>query len=345
MNEEEELKLVLELSERTVREHADSLLSQDEELARALEESFHHIPPQPVQPRSQPNQIVMDSENVPSSSSMPPGDAHSHGSDLNSRASSPLLAPSPVDAQLRDDEAFARRLEAEYESERTSPATSSTHSTDPSPSAFPQLPRYADVVGKEAGTWWMQCVVTNFMVHCFSTAVERSESDAVAPPRVQQVSPTSTPANDLLSTPDQANTPSRNSPSPAQRSSPRPEILETVGSSMEEEEVLESASSSPQSSRPLATPNEFVEPELLYGICTYPVSTNERLSLLYLLRPKNSVWVQHATDGQRRDARFCAKHYRSSLWEIPADVYSSSELAATLETDGEVECDPGGAVG
>lgn len=64
-------------------------------------------------------------------------------------------------------------------------------------------------------------------------------------------------------------------------------------------------------------------------------------TLLYLLAPKNSVWVQHATDGQPRDAGFRAKHYRPSLWEISANVYSSSELAATLEAYGEVECDPG----
>jgi hypothetical protein len=56
---------------------------------------------------------------------------------------------------------------------------------------------------------------------------------------------------------------------------------------------------------------------------------------------QNSVWVQHAADGQPRDAWFRPKHYRSSLWEIPADVYSRSGLAATLEVDGEVECDPG----
>jgi len=177
------------------------------------------------------------------------------------------------------------------------------------------------------------------MIHCFTTVAERFESDAVASPRVQQVSPTSTPAGDRLSVPDQANTPPRNSPSPAQRSSPRPEALEIAGSPSEEEEVLGSASSSPQSSRPLATPNEFVEPELLYGVCTC-LQTNDQ-TFVILSAPKNSVWVQHATDGQPRDAGFCAKHYRSSPWEISADVYSSAELAATLEAHGEVECYPG----
>ena len=355
MNEEEELKLVLELSAHTVREHANSLHSQkkyihdspprpvqstsqpnqfvmdsenipsssfmppvnahshdsnpsphtpspllapppvnaqlqnDEAFARRLQAEYENertspttakthgtdpspsaFPPlpRPVQPRSRPTQFVMDSENVPSSSFMPPVDTHSYDSNPSSHTPSPLLAPSPVNAQLQTDEAFARRLEAEYETERTSPTTAKTHSTDPSSSAFPQLPPY-----KETGMWWMQCAVTNLMIHCFSTAVERPESDAVASPRVQQVSPTSTSANDLLSVPDLANTPSRNSPPPAQRSSPRPEVLETTGSSTEEERVLESASSSPQSSRPLVTPNEFVEPELLYGVCTYPQTT------------------------------------------------------------------------
>jgi len=131
MNEEEELELALELSTHTVREHANLLFSQDEELARALEKSFHDFPPQPVQPRLQPHR--------------------SHGSRPSSHAPSPLLAPSPVDAQLREDEAFARRLEAKYENEPTSPTTAKPHGADPSPSAFPQLPRYADVVGRETG--------------------------------------------------------------------------------------------------------------------------------------------------------------------------------------------------
>lgn len=151
MNEDEELELALELSTHTVREHANSLLSQDEELARALEKSFHDSPPQPVQPRLQPHRLVIDSENVPSSSSMKPGDTYSHGSRPSSHAPSPLLAPSPVDAQLREDEAFARRLEAKYENEPTSPTTAKPHGADPSPSAFPSLPRYADVVGRETG--------------------------------------------------------------------------------------------------------------------------------------------------------------------------------------------------
>ena len=155
MNEEEELELALELSAHTVREHVNSLLSQDEELARALEESLHDSPPQPVQSRSQPNRLVIESENVPSSSSMKPADTYSHGSKPSSHAPSPLLAPSPVDAQLREDEAFARRLEAQYKDEPTSPTTAKAHSAgpsaDPSPSAFPSLPRYADVVGRETG--------------------------------------------------------------------------------------------------------------------------------------------------------------------------------------------------
>jgi hypothetical protein len=59
--------------------------------------------------------------------------------------------PSPVDDQLEADEAFARKLEAEYENERTTPVTEKYVDMEPGPSKDPQLPRYADVVGKETG--------------------------------------------------------------------------------------------------------------------------------------------------------------------------------------------------
>jgi hypothetical protein len=152
MNEEEELELALELSAHTEREHANSLLSQDEEFARALERSLLDSPPPPVHGRVQPGPSVVNGDNVASSSSMDPWDTHSQISKQSSHTPSPLLTPSLANAQLKEDEALARRLEAQYQSERTSPTIEKNHDADPNPSGVPLLPRYADVVSKEAGT-------------------------------------------------------------------------------------------------------------------------------------------------------------------------------------------------
>jgi hypothetical protein len=158
MNEEEELKLALELSAHAEREHANSLLSHDEELARALEESLLDTP---AHPGIRPGSLVVDSVNVASSStSTKPRDANSHSSKTSSLAASPLLAPSPVDVQLKEDEELARRLEAEYEDEPTTPTTERIHA-DPSPPVLPPLPRYTDVVGKETGTY--RCNVSSLI--------------------------------------------------------------------------------------------------------------------------------------------------------------------------------------
>jgi hypothetical protein len=265
MNEEEELELALELSAHTEREHANSLLSQDEEFARALERSLLDSPPPPVHGRLQSGPSVVDGDNVASSSSMDPWDTHSHSSKQSSHAPSPLLAPSLADVQLKEDEALARRLEAQYQSERTSPTIEKNHDADPNPSRVPLLPRYADVVSKEAGTCGFD-VASLFHGSQPLTAVEHHESHAMAQPPVQQVSTPPTPVDERLSASDQANTP-RTSPSPAQGSSPRPEAS-AIPASSEEEEAPETPSSSPQSSRALVTPNQFVEPELLYGVCT-----------------------------------------------------------------------------
>ncbi len=266
MNEEEELELALELSAHAEREYTDSLLSHDEELARALEESLLDLPPRPVLPKLQPSPLIIDSDNVSLSSPVKPWDAYSFSSRSSSHAPSPLPAPSPVDAQLKDDEALARRLEAaEYENGRSTPTkTENIHKADPSPPEFPPLPRYADVVGKKTGTCGCNASPLNFMVHCGSAGVEHFDPNAMVRPLVQQVSPTPAPADELLlSVPDQAN-----SPSPAQKSSPQPEASAINTSPSKEEEEAPDASSPPtQSARSLVTPNQFVGPELLYGVC------------------------------------------------------------------------------
>jgi hypothetical protein len=145
INEEVELELALELSKHTEREHANSLLSHDEDLARALERSLLDPAPRPLHPRLRPKLSIIDSEPVIPSSSAKPWDAHSRSQKPVSHG--PTL--SPVDVQLKEDEAFARRLEAQYHSEPTTPTP---HNVDPKPSENPPLPRYADIVGKETGT-------------------------------------------------------------------------------------------------------------------------------------------------------------------------------------------------
>jgi hypothetical protein len=142
MKEEEELELALELSVRTGREHANSLLSHDEDLARALEQSL--LDPAP-RPRLRPDPLIIDSEPVPSTSTKP-WDARPR----NQRPVSHVPSISPLDAQLKEDEALARRLEAEYDGEHT-PTPEMIRNVDPNPSESAPLPRYADVVGREAG--------------------------------------------------------------------------------------------------------------------------------------------------------------------------------------------------
>jgi hypothetical protein len=51
----------------------------------------------------------------------------------------------------------------------------------------------------------------------------------------------------------------------------------------------------------------------------------------------HSVRVPLATNGKYRHAGSFAKHYISSLREIPTVAYSGAELAATLKTDGKIE--------
>ncbi|SRR6266403_62730 len=103
-----------------------------------------------------------------------------------------------------------------------------------------------------------------------AAAVRHLESDATASPRVPQVPLTSAHSRERPSNPDQENNlPPRNTPSPAQRTSPRPES-QTTTASLERAEAPEYSPTSPQPPRPIVTPNHFVEPELLYGACKYP---------------------------------------------------------------------------
>ena len=64
MKEEDELELALEIPLHTKREHANSLLSHDADLARALEQSLLEPTPRPVHPRSRSNTTPGVNHNV-----------------------------------------------------------------------------------------------------------------------------------------------------------------------------------------------------------------------------------------------------------------------------------------
>ena len=150
MNEEEELELALKLSAQAERERAKVLLSQDEDLARALEQSeqVFNSAPRPGPSGSRPGPSTLDNGNMPSSSSMITRDAHPRNEMPVSRNVTIL----PVDVQLKEDEELARRLEAEYDNERPAPTPETNQRVDPNPSEGPPpLPRYADIVGRETG--------------------------------------------------------------------------------------------------------------------------------------------------------------------------------------------------
>lgn len=148
INEEQELELALELSAQTERERTNALfLAQDEDLARALEQSLIDSAPRPGPSGSRPSPSTLDNANVASPSSTIPRDAHPRSQKAVSRNVTLL----PVDVQLKEDEELARRLEAEYDSARPTPSPEANQRVDPRPSEGPPLPRYADIVGKETG--------------------------------------------------------------------------------------------------------------------------------------------------------------------------------------------------
>ncbi|KAH9062801.1 hypothetical protein EDB87DRAFT_263828 [Lactarius vividus] len=109
-----------------------------------------------------------------------------------------------------------------------------------------ELPRYADIVK--------------------DTATPHPEADATG--RVSHASPTPTRTDEQHSVPNQTSTtvPPQQTASSAQGISPRPGSPTLSLSPSEEEEPEESPSASPQASRTFVTPNQFVEPELLYGV-------------------------------------------------------------------------------
>lgn len=148
INEEQEFELALELSAQIERERANALrLAQDEDLARAVEQSLIDSAPRPGPSGPRPGASTLDDENVASSSSKIPRDAHPRSQKPVSRNVTLL----PVDVQLKEDEELARRLEAEYDSARSTPSLETNQRGDPKPSEGPPPPRYADIVGKETG--------------------------------------------------------------------------------------------------------------------------------------------------------------------------------------------------
>jgi len=153
INEEEELELALKLSSHAEREYAESLLSQDEELARALEESLLiSAHPQQLKPGRTAN---IESNDLPTSSLTRPLETHPYSPQkpphfpLSVRVDSSTSLASLADAQLKEDEAYARKLEAEYESGRSTP---SDHNAELKHLEDHRLPRYPDIV-KDAGTY------------------------------------------------------------------------------------------------------------------------------------------------------------------------------------------------
>jgi hypothetical protein len=103
---------------------------------------------------------------------------------------------------------------------------------------------------------------------------------------------------------------------------------------MEEEAPELSPTFSPPS-RTIVTPNQFIEPELLYGVCEYLQISYKPLAVLTAL--ENSVRVQPATSGELWDARPFPRQILSSLWEICTVAYSGIKLAATPEADGKIK--------
>lgn len=126
----------------------------------------------------------------------------------------------------------------------------------------------------------MQCVIIQLRLRLIfppAAPVNRSESDTTASPHVPQAQLNLALSVERLSIPNQANTSPRSTPSPPQRTSPRPESQST---SRGEGEAPEFSPTSRRSSRPFVTANQFVEPELLYGACKYPSSIIKYLQCL-----------------------------------------------------------------
>jgi hypothetical protein len=153
MSEEEEIALAIELSERAEREYAESLISQDEALARVLEESLLDSETRPGHPALQ---LTDDGEHVHPSSKgswaehpYSPRQASPPPIPVRRDSTTPLVPP--ADAQLQADDSPSGRSEAEYERGRTTPTRRPNNNADSRLSDI--LPRYADIVGTGNGTW------------------------------------------------------------------------------------------------------------------------------------------------------------------------------------------------
>lgn len=260
-NEEEELELALKLSAHEGREYEESLVSQDEELARALEESLLDTS-RSQHARQQPSRATTtESSRLPRSSSTT---AHPYSPKqpppfpLPGRPDSSTSLASLASAQLKEDEAYARKLAAEagYDSGRSTPTTLSNHNVDSMESY--QLPSYSDIV-KDTGAYARHNVWE--VVDGLPQAMPHLESEPTK--HVSRVSPTPA-SNERDAVPQQTATavPPQQTPSSSQRPSPRPASPALSLPPSEDEETPES----PSTSRAFATPNQFVEPELLYGV-------------------------------------------------------------------------------
>ena len=282
MDEEQELELALELSARAERDYAESLISQDEALARALEESLLDSEPRRGRPTSQ--QSSQKSKHV-HPSLVDSWSAHPHpyspkqASHFQDSSASLI---SSADAQIQEDEVLARRLEGEHESGRSTPTTQSNHNSDSKRSESPRLPRYSDIIGKDKGTW-IDNVTLMKHDRVFLQAPRGPKLDATA--RVSRLSPTPV---QVPSTSDQTNTPPR---SPVQKTSPRPEPLARLAPPAEEEQSPGASSSQPP--RAFVTPNQFVEPELLYGVCEYRLNGRSVLCCTYRARYQHLGSARH----------------------------------------------------
>ena len=261
-NEEEELELALKLSAHAEREYTESLLSQDEALARALEESLLDS----ADPRPAKQQLSRASTSLSACSSTRPLETHPYSPKqpphfpLPVRPDSSTTLVSLASGQIEEDEAYARKLAAEagYDSGRSTPTTMSNHNVDHMESF--DLPRYSDIV-KDTDMFPHEGTI-----NVLPKATPHLESEATENVPHVSATPTSDERDAVphQTTPD---VPPQQPSSSSQRPSPRPASLALSLTPSEEEETPESCSTPARASRAVATPNQYIEPELLYGVC------------------------------------------------------------------------------
>ncbi|KAI0268367.1 hypothetical protein BC834DRAFT_968555 [Gloeopeniophorella convolvens] len=270
ISEDQELALALRLSAHADREYVESLLSQDEQLARALQESLldHPPPPRalrpglviPHEPRRSPPPAHPYSPTQPTHSPrfLAPGVAGS-----SSRGSS----VSSLSDRLADDEGVSRRVGGGGESSRSgqsTPTTQSVHEVYPQSPDESALPRYADLVPQSVPQ-------SAASLHRESDAAAHTPPPSPPPPPPPPLVLVSVPVpiraeQSVPATPDPARVSPRPASSPERRSSPRPVSVATSPSASEEEGESAESSSSSRLSRAFMSPHQFVEPELLYGV-------------------------------------------------------------------------------